>query len=519
MSPHARRSMSALHTWAGVVLGSLMLLIFWMGTLSVFDREIDRWMMPETRLPPSVAAAPLPSFDQTVLPVAQRLAAYGTTWSVVLPSARTPVHTLRHVDDAGRAQRRHLDPRTGAVLEGAASEGASGFFFPLHFRLHLRAFDLGYWIVGLAGMAVLALLVSGVIIHRRLLAEFFVFRPARALPRTALDLHNLSGVLALPFHFTMALSGLAILFTIYFPTAYQAAYAHAGAQAREAFEREAMGKWSRPPAGQAGTLASVDAMLARAQAAWDGGRPYFIRVRHAGDAASYVEVRRAFTDEVTMNLDILYFDAASGEVLHQHRAAGAVGVQRFLTGLHFIQFEHWTLRWLYFIGGLGGCVMIASGLLFWLEARRRRPGAAEGAGFRLVEALGTASTTGLVAATLAFLLANRLLPAAIDGRAALEMQAFFAAWALMLAHAHWRGRRAWREQCAAIAALALGALTLNWLGTGALPWQAPATGAYAVAGVDALLLATALAASWAARCLGRRAQRHTAPAARGEEAA
>ena len=519
MSPHARQSMSALHTWAGVVLGGVMLLIFWTGTLSVFDREIDRWMMPETRLPPSVAAAPLPSFDQTVLPVAQRLAPYGTTWSVVLPSARTPVHTLRHADDAGRALRRHLDPRTGAVLEGAASEGASGFFFPLHFRLHLRAYNLGYWIVGLAGMAVLVLLVSGVLIHRRLLADFFVFRPARALPRATLDLHNLSGVLALPFHFTMALSGLAILFTIYFPTAYQAAYAHAGAQAREAFEREAMGKWSRPPAGQPGTLASVDAMLARAQAAWDGGRAYFVRVRHAGDAASYIEIRRAFTEEVTMNLDILYFDAASGEVLHQHRAQGAVGVQRFLTGLHFIQFEHWTLRWLYFTGGLGGCVMIASGLLFWLEARRRRAGAAQGAGFRLAAALYTASTTGLIAATLAFLLANRLLPPAIDERTALEVQVFFAAWLLALLHAWRQGERAGRSQCAALAALALGALALNWLGTGAVPWQAPATGAYAVAGVDTLLLATALAASWTARRLGRKAQRRTAPAARGEETA
>lgn len=46
-----RQSMAWLHTWAGVVLGSLLFAIFWMGTLSVFDREIDRWMMPDTRSP------------------------------------------------------------------------------------------------------------------------------------------------------------------------------------------------------------------------------------------------------------------------------------------------------------------------------------------------------------------------------------------------------------------------------------------------------------------------------------
>ena len=47
--------MGWLHTWAGLVLGAILFAIFWMGTLSVFDREIDRWLMPETRLP---AAAP-----------------------------------------------------------------------------------------------------------------------------------------------------------------------------------------------------------------------------------------------------------------------------------------------------------------------------------------------------------------------------------------------------------------------------------------------------------------------------
>ncbi len=46
-----RASMNWLHTWAGVVLGGLLFAIFWMGTLSVFDREIDRWMAPMTRLP------------------------------------------------------------------------------------------------------------------------------------------------------------------------------------------------------------------------------------------------------------------------------------------------------------------------------------------------------------------------------------------------------------------------------------------------------------------------------------
>ena len=38
MEPTFRKSMAWLHTWAGVVVGSLLCAIFWMGSLSVFDR-------------------------------------------------------------------------------------------------------------------------------------------------------------------------------------------------------------------------------------------------------------------------------------------------------------------------------------------------------------------------------------------------------------------------------------------------------------------------------------------------
>ena len=45
--PSLTQSMSALHTWAGLVLGWLLFAIFLTGTLAVFDRELNWWMQPE----------------------------------------------------------------------------------------------------------------------------------------------------------------------------------------------------------------------------------------------------------------------------------------------------------------------------------------------------------------------------------------------------------------------------------------------------------------------------------------
>ena len=113
-----RQSMAWLHTWAGVVIGAVLFAIFWMGTLSVFDREIDRWMMPMTRL--QVPAAPV-SLDATVLPLAERLAGQSPQWFVVLPTERVPTLQVLSRDASGKNVTRHFDPSSGIALPEAGS--------------------------------------------------------------------------------------------------------------------------------------------------------------------------------------------------------------------------------------------------------------------------------------------------------------------------------------------------------------------------------------------------------------
>ncbi|HWO13235.1 MAG TPA: PepSY-associated TM helix domain-containing protein [Polyangiaceae bacterium] len=486
-----RRAWARLHTWAGVVLGGVLFAVFWMGTLSVFDHEIDRWMMPPTRL----AAAPPVSLDAAARAVAA-LAPGAAQWSLTLPSARTPTVQVRL---PGSDALLHLDPSTFAELRPAPTLGGTGFIFPFHFMLHIDWLDLGLWIVGLCGMAMLVLTLSGVLIHKRILRDFFMFRPRKAATRSLLDLHTALGVLALPFHLVMPLSGLVIFFALFFPGTWQAAFD--GDEA--AFGREVFGSYQRPTAGAPGTLSSLDAMAAEAQRRWQGGRPFQVRLQLAGDAASYVEMRRAHTQDVSMNRDAIYFDAATGAVLERFESKPIGAVQRFIAGIHFVQFEQWLLRWLYFCAGLAGCVMIATGLWFWLESRRAEHARRGWVGVRLVEALATGSVSGIIAATLAFFIANRCLPEAASawglGRQRLELVAFYGVWLGMFCHAGWRGRAAWGEQCAAIAGLSCGAVALNWITTGDHPLRALSRGATSVAAMDGVLLLLGVVCWLAAR--------------------
>ncbi|MBV2164589.1 MAG: PepSY domain-containing protein, partial [Comamonas sp.] len=289
MFPSFRHAMTWLHTWFGLTLGLVLMACFFFGALSVFDREIDRWAIPQSRFAPQ----PMPSFDTLLRPVfedmqpsrqsldfmrdrvhgalperfdtVRRWGAYTTHRDPVLglfagyevPNAKNPEEAVWG--------NRTIDPRSGAALPDDQLKIGSQFFYPLHYSLNFYWADLGYWIVGFAGLMMLAALVSGVVMHRKIFREFFTFRPKKATQRSTLDLHNMTGVLALPFHFFFAFTGLVIFAGIYFPVSHtQLEPLH---ELHEQMEAQETGL-PHDRAGVAAPLASVDAMVAEAQRRW-----------------------------------------------------------------------------------------------------------------------------------------------------------------------------------------------------------------------------------------------------------
>lgn len=541
-----RLSMTWLHTWFGLVLGYVLMVCFFFGALSVFDREIDRWAIPETRFQPQ----PMPSYDTMLAPIFRELRPHPDDMKVTaqrvigeiphpdtLPlvslyaytTHRDPVLAIggefaipnRPKDASDEHQHVHgwatIDPRSGQVLPDDKLKIGSGFFYPMHYSLHLHWMDLGYWIVGLAALVMLAALVSGVAMHRRIFREFFTFRPRKHVQRSALDLHNLTGVVALPFHFFFAFTGLVIFAAIYLPVGET--MLRPLAKQHETLEAARTGL-PHDPAGVAAPLASVDAMVAEAKRRWAArgmpGEVGLLTIEHLGDRNGYVSVLRAGTDRVTLVGQGVHFEAATGKLIREDPPPTAVGsINDFLTGLHLQHFEHWLLRWFYVLGGLAGCVCIATGFIFFVEKRKKQHAAKGVGGSRAVDALAVATVTGMLIAAISMLVLNRLLPADLPQRGEWEEMGFWAAWLIALTHATWRTAPvrqariapAWREQCWAIAALAPTAVLLNWATTGDHLLKTIGEAYWPVAGLDLSLLATAGLAAFAAVTLRRREQR------------
>ena len=486
-----RRSMGWLHSWAGVVLGGILFAVFWTGTLSVFDQEIDLWMKPSTRVPVIFSPVSFAIFQKS-LNEAGRI--HAPVWRLSLPSDRQPLARLSY-REGDVFINRLVNLKTGQRLPEPETLGASGFLYPFHYSLHIRFMNIGIWCVGLAAMSMLVLCVSGVVIHRKIFSDFFTFRPGKNARRMLLDLHNLSGVLGLPFHIIFAFTGLVIFGSVYFPSGAKSVYPTLQAY----FDDMSGSSFFLKPKKYDVPGVPLEIMAIQARAIL--GEPLgIVVVFNPGSDVARVRFIGSESHSVSGSNNTLTFDGVTGVLIGQpFELKPVMHVQRFLSGLHLIRFHHWGLRWLYFLLGLSSCLMIASGFLFWLEARRKTQGGTFG--FRIVEGLTIGCVSGIILATLAFFIANRLLPAGImcfgQPRAALEVWAFYLVWFVASLHGWFCPQRGWACQMIIIAVGAFTAVLLNWVTTGDhLLYSLMHRWLWPVAAMDMVLLAAGVVALW-----------------------
>jgi Uncharacterized iron-regulated membrane protein len=367
------------------------------------------------------------------------------------------------------AERRHgggiqLDPQTGEAVEVRDSVGGN-FFFRFHFTLDLPR-NWGIFVVGALALVMLAALVSGIVIHKKIFKEFFTFRPNKG-QRSWLDLHNASAVLLLPFHLMITYTGLVIFMLIYIPAGVDALFA---GDNRAYFQAQGNARLEQPRglARQPAALADIAPLLAQAEARL--GPIAGFNIRNPNTAAARIEVRPELGNRIALSKgQAMVFDGVSGQLLSdvsQWRAAPLT--QRVMVGLHFAQFGGYPMRWLYFLCGVVSCVMIATGLvLFCVKRGRKYADAKHAAGrwYRVAEVCNVGFVSGLLLACVGLLWASRLLPVDLLQREAWEVRAFFGVWLLALLHAGMRpARRAWVEQLGFTALLCIGLGLLGGMG-------------------------------------------------------
>ncbi|EEY89440.1 MULTISPECIES: PepSY-associated TM helix domain-containing protein [Acinetobacter] len=530
-----RQSMSWLHTWASLILGWLLYAIFLTGTLSFFQNEITVWMKPEFHQ----SVPPKTQIEQTRVALAylQQHHPDAGSWAIQLPNSRqnTTALTIRSAGEDPRARRGGtrvtIDSATGEVLQARETRGGS-FLYRFHFELYGLPRIWARWMVGVATLLMLVAIISGVITHKKIFKDFFTFRPGKG-QRSWLDAHNATAVFALPFHIMITFSGLLLLLFTLMPWGVNQIYENRGAFLQdqrkslvqdnsiqaESRESHSESKERRPQAerenrGERGEMSArgesrrsrdemqvaspapltdLTPILATAEKEWKNNPVGMITIIQPNTLKAEIELRALNGVSVAYRnvYPSLAFNGVTGELKPDQTTlktpSVANGIYNVFTTLHEARGVDLALRWLLFMSGVVGTLMIATGLILWCVKRapQQQKQGYKSFGYRVVEVTNIAAIIGLPIACAAYFYANRFIPADMDMRLNWEIRSFFIVWLLTLVYAMIRSnRQAWLELLV-LATVAFALLPIiNFLTGGQAIWNTVLNAQWMIASFD-----------------------------------
>lgn len=186
-----------------------MFVVCWSGTVAVFSHELDWLADVRLRAVPNQG----PMAWQAVYDGA---AAARPGWTIIEVNApRAPGYSAEALAENadGDWSRVYADPRTGEILGSTSYLNVQRFFRSLHMALFIDVFPiwgipLGYFVVGLLALVLLASLVTSLLFYRRFWRGFFKLERHKGAKVFWSDLHKLTGLWSLWFVALIALTGI-----------------------------------------------------------------------------------------------------------------------------------------------------------------------------------------------------------------------------------------------------------------------------------------------------------------------
>ena len=356
-----RRLFIQLHKYTGLVLGVLLTITGLSGSLLVFDRELDEWLTPAT-----VSFSQPPQIASLDLALANATAAVnnGTQPTrIALGRNHEAPHIVRFPTPEGARGpiEVSISPSDSSVL---AVRGWGDYPVTWIYYLHMAFLGgaAGEIVVGIMGIALLFLCISGVVIwwpRRGFWRRALTINGRLGAYRLNYDIHKTTGIYFLPVLFVLAFSGIELVFHepveklvgLFLPVAQAPAPVSAGR----------------------GEPVGADRAAAAAQQVFPGARLFRVYLP-AGPADPYrVTFVRAGDNWNEYAPSTVFLDQYSGKVLdvydHREQPAGNTLLD-WLFPLHNGDALGLFGRILVMLGGLLPAGLFGTGLYLWWRSRR-----------------------------------------------------------------------------------------------------------------------------------------------------
>ena len=350
------------HSVIGLAFSALIYLICLTGTLSVLVDELKLLEQPY----PAVAPLHPGAFNSAVQAVLGREPSPAVLYAV---APTTPRQRLTLTAYGSNGEQTFISDDQGTVVPQRTP--FADFVTHLHMRLTAPA-PWGSLVVGMAGAALLALIVTGVLAHPRIFRDAFRLRLNGSQHLREAELHNRLSVWGLPFHITVTLTGALFgLANLAVLTVAGLGFHGDTARALAPLSGPAAPADSRPMG-----VPDVEELARRAMAQIAGSRLDSVGIERPGTRGSRVTVEVGRAGRLPRGEDF-HFDAAGHQIGRTGFLTGSRGLQVYSGAgqAHFGFFGGLPVRLAYVALGAALTFVTATGFNIWLarQAGRGRP--------------------------------------------------------------------------------------------------------------------------------------------------
>lgn len=427
-----------LHTVSGIVISAALFVIFFAGAFALIKDEITVW---EKGTEVNMSKALDINYDRVVDTLkAKGYPLYGRDIRMVMPDVKQEMLvTLSASQDTSatkKAKRNdyfNVNTIHYSISDYYAFYSLGELIYRLHFFHQIPVY--GIYIAGFVAFFFLFAIITGVVVHwKKIVMNFFVFRPKAKLKTIWTDAHTVLGMIGLPFQAVYAVTSCFLCLSIL--VLIPANYLYKGNTKQLIEDLRPMSK-TYPLVNQPIEVKSVNHFVTQATAQWETFTPAQIYIRNYGAANmqfqidGLVSTKRSFLG----NGRVIY-DVNSGKVTaikDPMKSNYIEGVEMTVRKLHFGDFGGLPVKVAYFVMALVTCFVIISGVLIWLEARNKKSVPEKQRRFNSkVAQIYLAICLSMYPVTAFSFIVAKLLPRSLDAsRQSILYGVFFGSWLLL----------------------------------------------------------------------------------------
>lgn len=352
-------AMLRVHSTLGVAAAGLLYLVCLTGSVAVFAEEISGF---ELRHFPKVEHVSGDVVQRAVMNVHARSGELKTLW-VTMPTPARP-HLIVSTRDENV---NHWIIDSEGRIEGTASDSWGEFIIGLHADLHVPGIA-GHVLVGLSGIALMALVISGLLAHPALVKDAFRLRLGRSHHRTNADIHNRAGVWSMPFLFLLGLSGALMGLSTPLIGSIAGVGLEGGPSAASA---AVLGPRTLSGDSGAAPLPDLRQLIRQLDISQSGSELGGIVIFNPGTMAQTVRADLRLPDRLSY-ADRQFYDGNLQPLLKGGLLDTAAGIEVYsgLIGYHFGDYGGLLVKVIYAMLGLVACILIYTGMKLWFLRRR-----------------------------------------------------------------------------------------------------------------------------------------------------